>query len=146
MRSSSARGHVLIRAVVVVAVAVAVWIGGQRLFASEESRIAAGIDAARTALVEGRPDDFLGVFAPDVAYQTSLERSDLEGAVEAWKRSGLRNLNIVSQEIEVDGDRANGSLVVVVGPVLRGIAVNVDLRFRKREGRWLVTDFRWRSR
>ncbi len=144
--SASQTGDVLIRAVVVVALALLAWFGGRALLRGEAARLEEEIASARLALVEGRSEDFLAAFSPDVAYQRGQAYSDLVGAVAAWKRSGIRSLTILSQDVNVDGEDAGARLAVVVGPVFRGITVDVDLAFRKQAAGWRVTRFRWTRR
>lgn len=136
------RGAVAVAAVVALAAAAGLL---RRCARTDEDVLSDAVDDARSALVEGRRDDFLAFFADGVRYRGSAGRRGLERDVDAWMQVRLGRVHVLSRTITVDGDRAVLALAVDAGATAQfRREVAVDLEAERRDDGWRITAFDWR--
>ena len=112
---------------------------------SEAERVSEAVDAARDALVERRPDDFLAFFAPEVRYHVKKDRKALEKDVAQWVEARVGRVSILERKITVDGTSAQIHLRCEAGMIFGdGMPVAVDLEAENRDGTWQVVSFDWK--
>jgi hypothetical protein len=130
-----------------VAVLILIVWGVSKLFVSDEERIAETIDAVRDALVEGRDDEFLAFFAPEVDYQGGKGMKGLRSDLSRWRRVGRLKAWIHAKEIQVGGDGATAVLQAAVGAsLLQTMPVRVELGLHRTEDGWLIDRIQWKRK
>ena len=133
-----------VAALAVIAV-VAGWMLVRKALRTEEEVLSDTVDEARSALVERRRDEFLAFFTEDVRYRAKGGREDLGRDLDRWIEVRLGRVDVVSREIEVEGDRATIRLSVEVGVSVQfRRKVQVELGAVRTDDGWKVDAFDWR--
>lgn len=115
------------------------------LMRSDAARLSETIDDARDALVEGRDEEFLAYFEPELVYRGRHDFRKLEYDLQRWRQVNLSQVHIADRTIEVVGDTAEVKLVVVAGSGLIDLG-RVDVRItagKDAGGSWRVRAFDW---
>lgn len=117
---------------------------------SDEEAVAAAIEDARTALLDGDREAFLGPFAEDVAYVAggsgATDRAALARDTDRFLKSPIRRITVLSEEISVSGDTAVARLRCDLGAGIRSVGT-VDVRIvavKDEEGTFRVRRFEWK--
>jgi hypothetical protein len=119
---------------------------------SDEQRLSEMVDAAREALDERRPDDFLARFADPLAYRAGRGRAELRQDLDRFLEIGIGRVEILERKIVVgaDGDIDGAETATIdlrcrIAAGMESLAeVAVALRAAKRDGDWIVTRFTWK--